>query len=218
MGKNYYEFKDKTSSKFWEIAVKGSTVTVRYGKIGTDGQTTVKKLGSPAAAAAHADKVTAEKVKKGYKKGKLSETNIEPIEKKSIEKILASLYEDNHNFFRKGCFQIPYKGKRFKVFQADGSYEGSFLTLIHYILYHEKLYSHYFPRKTVTLAGRVIENQPNLPPAFNDDKSMDLFDELVFDATEFTYQYMKDHKLYCEEMNKWIENVGCDWEPLKKVK
>jgi len=40
--KSYYEFKDKTSSKFWEIDTKGSTVTVRYGKIGTDGQVTVK--------------------------------------------------------------------------------------------------------------------------------------------------------------------------------
>jgi len=49
MPKSYYEFKDKTSSKFWEIDTKGSTVTVRYGKIGTDGQVTVKKLGSPAA-------------------------------------------------------------------------------------------------------------------------------------------------------------------------
>jgi len=29
MAKNYYEFKDKTSSKFWEIEVKASTVTVR---------------------------------------------------------------------------------------------------------------------------------------------------------------------------------------------
>jgi len=67
MAKSYYEFKDKTSSKFWEIDTKGSTVTVRYGKIGTDGQTTVKKFGSAAAASAHAAKVTAEKVKKGYK-------------------------------------------------------------------------------------------------------------------------------------------------------
>lgn len=70
MSKTYYEFKDETSSKFWEIAVKGSTVIVRYGKIGTDGQATVKKLGSATAASAHAAKVTAEKVKKGYKEKK----------------------------------------------------------------------------------------------------------------------------------------------------
>ena len=69
MAKAYYEFKDKTSSKFWEIGIKGKAVTVRFGKIGTDGQTTVKTCGTSAAAAAHAAKVTAEKVKKGYRPG-----------------------------------------------------------------------------------------------------------------------------------------------------
>lgn len=68
MAKQYYEFKDKTSSKFWEIDAKGKTVRVRYGKIGTDGQTTVKAFASPTEATEHATKVTAEKVKKGYKK------------------------------------------------------------------------------------------------------------------------------------------------------
>ena len=67
MPKAYYECKDKTSSKFWEIDTKGKTVTVRFGKIGTDGQTTVKTFSAPRDATAHAAKVTAEKVKKGYK-------------------------------------------------------------------------------------------------------------------------------------------------------
>ena len=68
MAKQYYECKDKTSSKFWEIDAKGKTVTVRFGKIGTDGQTTVKTFASPTEATGHATKVIAEKVKKGYKK------------------------------------------------------------------------------------------------------------------------------------------------------
>lgn len=68
MAKQYFEFKDRTSSKFWEIDVKGKEVTVRYGRIGTDGQATTKEFSSPAAAAAHAEKVVAEKVKKGYTK------------------------------------------------------------------------------------------------------------------------------------------------------
>lgn len=68
MAKQYYEFKDKASNKFWEIDTKGRTVTVRFGKIDTDGQTTVKTFASPKEAADHAAKVTAEKVKKGYKK------------------------------------------------------------------------------------------------------------------------------------------------------
>ena len=59
MPKAYYECKDKTSSKFWEIDTKGKTVTVRFGKIGTDGQTTVKTFGAPKDATAHAAKVWA---------------------------------------------------------------------------------------------------------------------------------------------------------------
>lgn len=31
-----FEFVDEKSSKFWEVRVIGTTVDVRYGKIGTD--------------------------------------------------------------------------------------------------------------------------------------------------------------------------------------
>ncbi len=54
------------SSKFWEGWVEGRTLFVRFGKIGTDGQTREKKLATPAAAAAELAKVSAEKRKKGY--------------------------------------------------------------------------------------------------------------------------------------------------------
>lgn len=54
------------SSKFWEITVDGSVVTVRFGKIGATGQTTVKKLDSSDEAKAHAAKLIHEKTKKGY--------------------------------------------------------------------------------------------------------------------------------------------------------
>lgn len=60
------EFRDKKSSKFWEIDVRGTAVTVRFGKIGADGQKAVRKFGSGAEARAHADKSTAEKLRKGY--------------------------------------------------------------------------------------------------------------------------------------------------------
>lgn len=66
MGKKYFEFIDDKSSKFWEIDTKGKTVSVRYGKIGTDGQTSVKDLSTPAEAESHAAKLIAEKTKKGY--------------------------------------------------------------------------------------------------------------------------------------------------------
>ena len=66
----YFEFKDKESSKFWEITVTGKKVSIHYGKIGTAGQNTVKELATPTEASAHADKVIGEKTKKGYKEVK----------------------------------------------------------------------------------------------------------------------------------------------------
>ena len=61
-----FEFTEDGSKKFWEIAVEGAAVTVRYGRIGTDGQTKAKDHGSPAVAAKEAAKLVAEKTKKGY--------------------------------------------------------------------------------------------------------------------------------------------------------
>jgi DNA ligase-1 len=65
-GKRYFEFVDGTSSKFWEIAVSGSDVTTRWGKIGTDGQSKTKTFADPARAQAEADKLIEEKTGKGY--------------------------------------------------------------------------------------------------------------------------------------------------------
>ena len=137
-------------------------------------------------------------------------------EKKSIEQVLTELYDDNLHLFQKGYFQVQYKGNDFKVYQEDGSYSGSFLTLIHHILYYEKLYEDYFSQDTAKLAARVIKDSPDLPPAFEDESETDNFDELIYDATQFTYEYMKDHKLYCEEMNDWIESTEQDWALLKR--
>jgi predicted DNA-binding WGR domain protein len=64
--KRYFEFVGGSSAKFWEISVSGSTVTVRFGRIGTDGQTNVKTLASADAAAQHAEKIIKEKTAKGY--------------------------------------------------------------------------------------------------------------------------------------------------------
>jgi predicted DNA-binding WGR domain protein len=62
----YFEFKDAHSNKFWEVSIAGSTVTARYGKIGTNGRTSVKELDSPEEAQEHARKQAAGKLKKGY--------------------------------------------------------------------------------------------------------------------------------------------------------
>jgi len=62
-----YEFKEGTSSKFWEITLDGSAFTTKYGKIGTDGQETIKEWDDDDKAKKEYDKLIAEKTKKGYK-------------------------------------------------------------------------------------------------------------------------------------------------------
>ena len=65
-GKRYFELVNDKSSKFWEVSVADSTVTVRYGRIGTDGTTKPKDFATPEAATAHADKLIDQKTAKGY--------------------------------------------------------------------------------------------------------------------------------------------------------
>ncbi|HEX6347555.1 DUF4132 domain-containing protein [Umezawaea sp.] len=55
------------SAKFWEVGRNGTGVTVRYGRLGSAGQTKVKDFASDALAVAHVDKLVAEKVRKGYR-------------------------------------------------------------------------------------------------------------------------------------------------------
>ena len=67
MSPRRFEYVAGTSSKFWEIAVYGSAVTVRFGRIGTDGQSQSKSLVSAAAAKIHAEKLIGAKIRKGYR-------------------------------------------------------------------------------------------------------------------------------------------------------
>jgi predicted DNA-binding WGR domain protein len=80
MSERMFEFVDGTSSKFWAITVTGESHTVRYGKIGTAGQTKSKTFASDAAAQKDADKLIHEKTGKGYVE-KTSDTSPTPITK-----------------------------------------------------------------------------------------------------------------------------------------
>ncbi len=66
MGKRYFEFSEGSSNKFWEVWCEGASLYTRYGKIGAQGQLTIKELGSAGDAKAAHDKLVAEKTKKGY--------------------------------------------------------------------------------------------------------------------------------------------------------
>jgi DNA ligase-1 len=61
-----FEFVEGKSSKFWEVSRQGKEVTVRYGRIGSEGQSSVKSFPDEAAAAAHVEKLVHEKTGKGY--------------------------------------------------------------------------------------------------------------------------------------------------------
>jgi DNA ligase-1 len=64
--KQRFELVEDKSAKFWEVSVSGCDATVTFGRIGTAGQTQTKTFGDEAAAQAHAEKLIAEKTKKGY--------------------------------------------------------------------------------------------------------------------------------------------------------
>jgi len=61
-----FEFSDSTSNKFWEVEVKGETLNVTFGKIGTKGQSKPKDFTTPEKAKAEMEKLIKEKTGKGY--------------------------------------------------------------------------------------------------------------------------------------------------------
>src|SRR5205085_1169357 len=66
-GKRRFEFREGHSSKFWEIEVTGTDHTVRFGRIGTSGQSQTKSFSLEAVAQKDAARLIAEKQHKGYR-------------------------------------------------------------------------------------------------------------------------------------------------------
>ena len=64
--KRHLEFVNGTSAKFWEIELSGTTQTVRFGRIGKDGQIKTTKFADAAKAQALCVTLIGQKVKKGY--------------------------------------------------------------------------------------------------------------------------------------------------------
>lgn len=62
----YFEVVSGTSSKFWEISQAGSTMTTRWGRIGTRGQNKTKTFADEPTAAKAAAKLLEEKTCEGY--------------------------------------------------------------------------------------------------------------------------------------------------------
>lgn len=61
-----FEFQEGTSHKFWEVSVEGDTLVVRFGRVGTQGQTQEKPFVTGDEARRAAEKLVSEKLRKGY--------------------------------------------------------------------------------------------------------------------------------------------------------
>jgi uncharacterized protein (TIGR02996 family) len=97
----YFELRDKSSSKFWEVTLADKTVTTRYGKIGSDGQATPKTYKSAGEAKTEHDKLVAEKTKKGYKlvRGEAPKpTESVHARDPKLEAIIAAAPDDKDNY------------------------------------------------------------------------------------------------------------------------
>lgn len=62
-----FEFKGGESFKFWEVGVDKNTLTTRWGKIGSDGQSVTKTFSSPQKAVTEQMKLVRQKLSEGYK-------------------------------------------------------------------------------------------------------------------------------------------------------
>lgn len=109
MDKRYFEFQgaDATrgtasSSKFWEVWIEGATLYTRFGKIGANGQTTVKEFPNVDAAKAGRDKSISEKLKKGY----LEASSVESIDDAETPLLKKEAPKVDERWNLEGLFEI----------------------------------------------------------------------------------------------------------------
>jgi predicted DNA-binding WGR domain protein len=62
----YFEFVEGNSSKFWEVSQSGNTMTTRWGRIGSTGQSKTKTFADEQAAAKAIADLIEEKTDDGY--------------------------------------------------------------------------------------------------------------------------------------------------------
>jgi len=96
-----FQYSDAKSHKFWNIEVSGDSFTVTYGKIGASGQTQTKNFPSAEKDQAEANKLIAEKLKKGY-----SETT--PTATLSTGEALERALADDPQDITKACVYADY--------------------------------------------------------------------------------------------------------------
>ncbi|AKQ67208.1 Putative cytoplasmic protein [Myxococcus hansupus] len=89
-----FEFKEGSSSKFWEVDLKDAVLTTRWGRIGTDGQEKTQKFKQPYEARQAYQKQVLEKTKKGYKRVKPKDTAPAPKSNPELEDAILRAPDD----------------------------------------------------------------------------------------------------------------------------
>ncbi|GGB73271.1 DUF1963 domain-containing protein [Deinococcus soli (ex Cha et al. 2016)] len=77
----YLELSEGREHKFYEVTVAGAVLTIRYGRIGTEGQSKTITAAAPAEATREATKKLAEKRRKGYADAVPGQTARKAVEK-----------------------------------------------------------------------------------------------------------------------------------------
>ncbi|PSL26368.1 WGR domain-containing protein [Chitinophaga ginsengisoli] len=112
-------YQDGKSDKFWDIEITGDQFTVYYGKTGTQGQTQTKEYASEEECRKAAEKLIAEKVKKGYSQV-VEGVNDEPVS------IQASISDTASDTPPKHLFEDLLT---LAQYLADGKYPGELETV-----------------------------------------------------------------------------------------
>ncbi len=92
--KRTFTYQDEKSNKFWMIEINENQFTVSYGKIGTAAQTSSKAFENAEKCLKEAEKLIAEKTKKGYVE-QAADTNFagEPKAEKPLQKVIREFTE-----------------------------------------------------------------------------------------------------------------------------
>lgn len=82
----YLELSDDYSDKFWEVAIDGKVLILRWGKIGTTGQSKTKTFDSLDEAASNAEKLKQAKINKGYSPADPTQSDKTPIKRPGVKR------------------------------------------------------------------------------------------------------------------------------------
>lgn len=122
MSTRRFEYNDDKSNKFWEISFEGNSYTVHFGRVGTSGQSKAKSFDSREAMEKDANKLIAQKTKKGYLEHKAkSVEDADTLPAGQLRKLLGGLCstEADEEILQKLCNGVVRIDDNLIVFEDD---------------------------------------------------------------------------------------------------